>query len=193
MRESSFFSSIALWFGRNNVFSRLSNKWQTQLYRGCFQEDVSVHANICSLGLNGYRVSVAISLNAPNFWWKNHSGLPTCDHLLKLLLNFAQQIVAPIYLPSLVELGLLSLTSSSILRLECAASAWMVRAMSWVTLGLGGLPWLSRAVMAQAPLAASCPGHVCQERGCAAGCGVTVLPQCWSLCCLSQGLNSLSC
>lgn len=54
--ESSFFSSIALWFGRNNVFSRLSDKCQTheaQLYRGCFQEDVSVGANICSLGLNG--------------------------------------------------------------------------------------------------------------------------------------------
>lgn len=46
------------------------------------------------LGWMGYRVSVVISWNAPNFWWKNHSGFPTCDHLLKPLLNSAQQMVA---------------------------------------------------------------------------------------------------
>lgn len=87
--ESSFFSSIALWFGRNKVFSRLSSKCQaheTQLYRGCFWEDVSVHANISSLGLNGIQ-TVAILLNAPNFRLKE---LPAYGHLLKPVLNFAQ-------------------------------------------------------------------------------------------------------
>lgn len=91
--ESSFFSSIVLWFGRNNVFSRLSSECQAreaQLYRGWFWEDVSVHANIFSLGLNGIQSICGNFTECTKLLMKSHSGLPTFDHPLKPLLNFAQ-------------------------------------------------------------------------------------------------------
>lgn len=108
--ESSFFSSIALWFGRNKVFSRLSSKCQaheTQLYRGCFWEDVSVHANISSLGLNGIQ-TVAILLNAPNFKRASRMWPSTQTSTKFCTINCSSSCLL-----SLVELGLL-LTSSSV-------------------------------------------------------------------------------
>lgn len=205
--ESSSFSSIVLWFGRNNIFSRLSNECQAheaQLYRGWFWEDFSVPANIFSLGRNGIqsicgnftectKLLMKISLWASDIWPPTQTITKFCTiscsstSLLSLveldLLLISSSIwgMSPLPVPEWWEPGLWGVGRSLLTEQN---SGVLEVLLSHICQGLS--PW--------APLAASCSAHVSQERSCAAGWvlrGVfTVLPQCWLCCCLSQGLNA---
>lgn len=159
------------------------------------------------LGWMGYRVSMAISLNAPKFWWKksilaSHMWPPTQTITKFCTMNCSSSSSAEFGWTGSVGIDVLLH-----LRTESAASAWMVRAVSCVTFGAGrsaltehssdGLEVLlsqsCQGFSLGAPLAASCSGHVSQDRGQGRGCAAgwvstgvfAVLPQCWSCCYLS--------
>lgn len=147
--ESSSFSSIVLWFGRNNIFSRLSNECQAheaQLYRGWFWEDFSVPANIFSLGLNGIQSICGNFTECPKLLmkislWASDIWPPT-----QTITKFCTISCSSTSLLSLVELDLL-LTSSSIWGMSpLPVPEWWEPGLVWL-LGLGDLSWLNRTVV----------------------------------------------
>lgn len=133
-------------------------------------------------GWMGYRVSVAISLNAPSFWWKkslwaSHMWPPTQTITKFSTTNCSSNLSAEFgWIGSVVDILLH-------LRTESAASAWMVRAMSCVTFGAGRSPLTEESsnglevllfcfcqgLSLGAPLAASCSECVPGEGLCCRG------------------------